>query len=229
MGKIVVFGNRKGGVGKTSSIILLADYLASIGKKVIVYDLDEQRSLSSMYAMASKKKEVKWGAIKPYDENGNRSTQARVMASIAHNRDEYDFVLIDVPGSIRIGDEHHKIIAAAHYLFIPVCPSNMDVASMQSYLVPVVNISYNKDARERKFRYYGYVNRYRKRQTMSVAVRKAICKAMGEYGSKLYHQLGEFTAVEQLLPGTNLHLKKSTAGQAVKVWVEQVANIITDV
>src|SRR5262249_28884196 len=43
---ITSFLNRKGGVGKTSSVFHLAGHFASSGQKVLVCDLDPQASLS---------------------------------------------------------------------------------------------------------------------------------------------------------------------------------------
>ena len=38
MGKIVAFLNQKGGVGKTTTCVNMAGYLASMGRKVLVLD-----------------------------------------------------------------------------------------------------------------------------------------------------------------------------------------------
>ena len=43
---IILFGNQKGGCGKTTNCIQFANYLVEKGKEVIVLDLDFQRSLS---------------------------------------------------------------------------------------------------------------------------------------------------------------------------------------
>ena len=43
---IILFGNQKGGCGKTTNCIPFANYLVEKGKEVIVLDLDFQRSLS---------------------------------------------------------------------------------------------------------------------------------------------------------------------------------------
>lgn len=47
MSKIIAFTNQKGGVGKTTSCVNLSAYIAVMGKKVLVVDLDPQGNATS--------------------------------------------------------------------------------------------------------------------------------------------------------------------------------------
>jgi chromosome partitioning protein len=55
MGRVYVFVNQKGGVGKTTSAISLGAYLAEAGKSVLLVDFDSQANLTSGVGAAAVK------------------------------------------------------------------------------------------------------------------------------------------------------------------------------
>ena len=58
MGKIIAVANQKGGVGKSTTVVNLAAYLGSIGKKILCIDIDAQGNTTSGFGI--KKKTAKY-------------------------------------------------------------------------------------------------------------------------------------------------------------------------
>lgn len=146
MGKVFVFVNQKGGVGKTTSVINLGAYLAEASKKVLLVDFDSQGNMTSgmgiakekptvyelMAEQASAQQTVRKSCIDNLDvipASIDLSGAAIELAS-QDDRDfylknalvplipEYDYVLIDCPPSLGILTLNG--LAAADAVLIPM-------------------------------------------------------------------------------------------------------------
>lgn len=148
MGKIIAITNQKGGVGKTTSCVNLAAYVASAGKKVLLIDIDPQGNACSSVGVEVEKEqnsvyEVLLGevnikeAIYPSVLKGLDVIPSTVDLSGAEvdlvymdNREkilkealtsvinEYDYVFIDCPPSL--GLLTVNALTATNSIIIPI-------------------------------------------------------------------------------------------------------------
>ena len=130
MGKIVSFANQKGGVGKTTTCINLAAYLAFMGKKVLVIDMDPQGNATSGLGVEKSQETttlydaidgsatitevIKKSAIQNLDiipatvdlagaeiELVHMTNREKIVKNLLGQvKDQYDYLLIDCPPSL---------------------------------------------------------------------------------------------------------------------------------
>jgi chromosome partitioning protein len=121
LSKTIVFASAKGGVGKTTSCLLLAMMLARAGLKVIVIDADARLRV------------LKWAIDEKTGER--RSTIPSLIEVIAANQGDLmdkieeasvaaDYVLVDLEGAGSV--TMLQAIAMADFVIIPTQPSDMD-------------------------------------------------------------------------------------------------------
>jgi chromosome partitioning protein len=146
MGRVVVFVNQKGGVGKTTSAISLGAYLALAGRRVLLVDFDPQANCSSglglatgsrgiyevLCGRASMREVIRRTAVdglsvipSSIDLSGatvelvNQDDQnLHLKRHLADLKGEYDYVFIDCPPSLGILTLNG--LAAADEVFIPL-------------------------------------------------------------------------------------------------------------
>ena len=134
MSKIIAVANQKGGVGKTTTTINLGAYLAALGKKVLLIDIDPQGSTSSGLGVEKRKLtksiySVLVGEDKAADAIRNTSgaeielvsmdNREKVLKSaLGELRNHYDYILIDCPPSLALLTVN--AITVADSILIPI-------------------------------------------------------------------------------------------------------------
>ena len=148
MGKIVSFSNQKGGVGKTTTCVNMAAYLATFGKKVLLVDIDPQGNATtglgfsksslkkSVYSVLIDDEKVSDNLLKTEIENLDllpsnidlagaevelvyKKTREKVLKNaLAEVRANYDYIMIDCPPSL--GLLTINALAAADTVIIPI-------------------------------------------------------------------------------------------------------------
>lgn len=124
----IIFGNQKGGVGKSTLCIMLANYLTLVKKKqVLVIDMDFQKSINEQRKFDLTKNPERENS-KPYEilvmDTEDYPKYAEQLKKLN------DYILIDLPG--RLDDESLiPILKDAHYI---ICPFFYEIKSVLSTL-----------------------------------------------------------------------------------------------
>lgn len=109
--RILAVANQKGGVGKTTVTMQLGAVL-SRRFRVLVVDIDPQRST------------VWWAqntaTLLPFDFAGNQPVS--VLAGIRELHAEYDFVIVDTPGSLEDTKILEAVLDVADFVLVPLTP-----------------------------------------------------------------------------------------------------------
>ncbi len=130
MGKIISFINQKGGVGKTTTCVNLATFLAAYGKRVLIIDLDPQgnattgvgvdknKELNTFYDIILDECNIKDAIISTKIKNLDilpsnvdlagsevslvqRENREKVLKNVVTTiKDNYDYIAIDCPPSL---------------------------------------------------------------------------------------------------------------------------------
>ena len=147
MGELIACANQKGGVGKTTTVVNLATYLALAGRRVLVVDLDPQAnatsglgldrsSLSSIYPALTGEAAAAELIVATAVENlwiipsardlagaevelvGLAQRERRLERALGGIRNDYDYLLLDCPPAV--GLLTVNALCAADGVLVPI-------------------------------------------------------------------------------------------------------------
>lgn len=169
MAKFIVFGNQKGGIGKTTFAVLTATALSHppFNKKVLLIDNDNQKSAIR---------------LRQYDEENyeelqppylmREMTYEQIVASIVDIDEMYDYVFIDTPGKLDANlpaeqQEVTKILLLTDYLFMPFKAGALNLDATTDYVKVLLQAKKHREQTDRPLLIYGVVNFYKERSRIN--------------------------------------------------------------
>ena len=114
--KTILIANPKGGSGKTTLSVNIAGYLASLGQRVSLLDLDRQQSSAL------------WLTTRPADLPPIRTLDSKKE----HDRPS-DWLVIDSPAGLH-GKNLAHAVKLANKIVVPVAPSLFDLHASRDFL-----------------------------------------------------------------------------------------------
>lgn len=130
---VILMGNQKGGVGKSTITITLGTSLKMRGSSVLILDADPQQNVAKWRVSAQ---ELSHEIDLPWVE---RADNELIAEKIKRESTNYDFILIDSASNMgKRGDSIQKmlmsLIKAADLVLIPMGPSPFDVSASGEFV-----------------------------------------------------------------------------------------------
>lgn len=231
MSKIIIFGNQKGGVGKSTITTMCANALSQspFHLKICIVDIDPQKSIveSRGFDIDDYQEEVPYTIL----DMDLPEFQQKI-----HQLDqEYDLIFVDTAGRLDIKldvqqQEITKALMYADYLFIPFRAGNFNMDASLEYLKMIVKLADLRNKSERPLRYYGFVNLYRDRSKTNTDLIIEIENLRTAGVPFMTTRLRNYTLFEDIDTLTSLYNVNSTdkAKLNFTVWLNEFVKILKD-
>jgi chromosome partitioning protein len=119
--RTILVANPKGGSGKTTLATNLAAYLAWQNQRVLIWDLDRQKS------------SLDWLKLRPVELPSIISLDAVRDETNPEIRENYDWLLLDSPAGMH-GKNLSHALKRANKVIVPVQPSVFDMTATRNFL-----------------------------------------------------------------------------------------------
>lgn len=128
---IIVIGNTKGGVGKSTNTVQIAIGRALQGKDVLLVNSDRQSSSSNAIDRRDAAGLAPSVTLAAYTEGEQLRTQ------VLRQLEKYDDIIIDAGGRDSSAFRHAMMIADV--MLVPIAPGNFELDALEDELVPLIN------------------------------------------------------------------------------------------
>lgn len=228
MARIVIFGNQKGGSGKSLCTILCANALstAPFNKRVLVLDCDPQFSLMD----ARRYDQSNFTDVLPYEIH---SSNFKTFASKANEyNQQYDYIFLDVAGKLdtTTNGQQENFLMYADFLFIPFVAGLFNFDSSQRYLKFIFEIERQRRDSSRPLNLICFINRFRERSRTNRFLLQDIEELQKVRPIQLMtNKLGDYTNFSDTNTLTSLYNENSSdpASLNFTVWLKEILRITT--
>jgi chromosome partitioning protein len=128
---IILIGNTKGGIGKSTNAVQVAVGRAIQGKDVLLVNADRQSSSSKAIGRRDEAGLTPSVTLVAYPDGDQLRTQVLRQAS------KYDDIIIDAGGRDSSALRHAMMIADV--MLVPIAPGNFELDALEDELVPLIN------------------------------------------------------------------------------------------
>ncbi|NLT99799.1 AAA family ATPase [Pseudomonas lundensis] len=128
---IILIGNTKGGIGKSTNAVQVAVGRAIQGKDVLLVNADRQSSSSKAIARRDEAGLTPSVTLVAYPDGEQLRTQVLRQAG------KYDDIIIDAGGRDSSALRHAMMIADV--MLVPIAPGNFELDALEDELVPLIN------------------------------------------------------------------------------------------
>ncbi len=232
MGKVIIFGNQKGGVGKSTCTLLAANAFSAppFNLKVKVIDLDEQQTIGFLYeGEIERGTKPLWDIIAyPGSITGGKIHNFLKVFNAALA--ESDLVFVDLPGYLDDGGKTDTVSPMADVIFVPFTPSDKDTYSTETYILAMKSkIAQVKEEQERALKVIPFANKIDIRIRSQISYVKNVLEDFEQiHGIKgMRNMLGSYkdhanAGIDTNLYGGINHIKESNLTR----WINELhANI----
>ena len=144
--KVVVFGIKKGGVGKSTLACNVASCLANQGFKVAIWDCDSNETCADFVKYRNELIELLEGQGKdssnvPYIKIERYKSDVNLVKDLQQASKDYDYIIIDTGGYENMAFK--SAVTASDVVYVPFAPSTADVNQVIPTLQAIISIEQN--------------------------------------------------------------------------------------